>query len=91
MYIVALTGGIGSGKSEAARQFAQLGVPVVDSDVIAHELTAPGSPVLSEIEHMFGSGVLHEDGSLNRARLRAHVLNNPAERIKLEHLLHPTI
>lgn len=91
MYIVALTGGIGSGKSEAARQFAQLGVPVVDTDVIAHELTAPGSPILSEIEHMFGSGVLHEDGSLNRAKLRAHVLNNPTERIKLEHLLHPAI
>lgn len=91
MYIVALTGGIGSGKSEAARLFAQLGVPVVDTDVIAHELTAKGSPILSEIEHMFGAGVLNEDGSLNRSRLRAHVLSNPAERIRLEGLLHPVI
>ena len=91
MHIVALTGGIGSGKSEAARQFAQLGVPVVDTDVIAHELTAAGSPMLSEIERMFGTEVLNDDGSLNRGRLRAHVLNNPAERIRLEGLLHPAI
>jgi dephospho-CoA kinase len=91
MYIVALTGGIGSGKSEAARQFAQLGVPVVDTDVIAHELTATGSPVLSEIEHMFGAEVLNEDGSLNRAKLRALVLSNPADRARLEGLLHPAI
>jgi dephospho-CoA kinase len=91
MYIVALTGGIGSGKSEAAKQFAQLGVPVVDTDVIAHELTATGSPVITKIEHMFGAGVLHDDGSLNRSRLRAQVLNNPAERLKLEGLLHPAI
>ncbi len=91
MYIVALTGGIGSGKSEAAKHFAQLGVPIVDTDVIAHELTAAGSPALSEIQHMFGAGVLNDDGSLNRGKLRAHVLNNPAERIKLEGLLHPAI
>ena len=91
MYIVALTGGIGSGKSEAAKQFAQLGVPVVDTDAIAHELTVTGSPVLSEIKHMFGAEVLNEDGSLNRNRLRAHVLNDPAERLKLEALLHPAI
>lgn len=91
MYIVALTGGIGSGKSEAARQFAQLGVPVVDTDAIAHELTATGSPVLSEIEHMFGAHILNKDGSLNRSRLRAHVFSNPAERIRLEALLHPAI
>ena len=91
MYIVALTGGIGSGKSEAARQFAQLGVPVVDTDVIAHELTATGSPILSEIEHMFGAGVLNDDGSLNRAKLRALVLSNPADRVRLEGLLHPAI
>lgn len=91
MYIVALTGGIGSGKSEAARQFAQLGVPVVDTDVIAHELTATGSPILSEIEHMFDAGVLNDDGSLNRAKLRALVLSNPADRVRLEGLLHPAI
>jgi dephospho-CoA kinase len=91
MYIVALTGGIGSGKSEAARQFARLGVPVVDTDVIAHELTATGMPMLAEIAHMFGEDTLNEDGSLNRSRLRAHVLKDPAERLRLEGLLHPAI
>lgn len=91
MYIVALTGGIGSGKSEAAKQFSQLGVPVVDTDVIAHALTAAGSPMLSEISKIFGAGILNEDGSLNRASLRALVLKDPAERIKLEKLLHPAI
>jgi len=91
MYIVALTGGIGSGKSEAARQFARLNVPVVDTDAIAHELTATGSPLLSNIAHMFGTGVINDDGSLNRAALRTHVLSDPAERTRLEQLLHPAI
>jgi dephospho-CoA kinase len=91
MYIVALTGGIGSGKSEAAKQFAQLGVPVVDTDVIAHALTAIGNPILSEICKIFGAGILNEDGSLNRASLRSCVLKDPAQRIKLEKILHPAI
>lgn len=91
MYIVALTGGIGSGKSEAAKQFSQLGVPVVDTDLIAHALTAAGNPMLSEISKIFGAGILNGDGSLNRASLRALVLKDPAERIKLEKLLHPAI
>jgi len=91
MHIVALTGGIGSGKSEAARQFARLNVPVVDTDAIAHALTAAGSPMLPQLAHMFGSEVLNADGSLNRATLRTHVLGNPAERSRLEQLLHPAI
>ena len=91
MYVIALTGGIGSGKSEAAKQFSRLGVPVVDTDVIAHALTAAGSPMLSEIAHVFGIGFLNADGTLNRAGLRAHILNHPGERLKLEALLHPAI
>lgn len=91
MYIVALTGGIGSGKSEAARQFANLGVPVVDTDVIAHELTTAGSPLLLEIRQIFGSEVFNDDGSLNRGKLRALVLDCPAQRLRLEALLHPAI
>ena len=68
--IVALTGGIGSGKSEVARQFATLGVPIVDADVIAHALTAAGQPLLNEISHLFGADFLNSDGTLNRAKLR---------------------
>lgn len=91
MYIVALTGGIGSGKSEAAKQFAKLGVPIVDVDVISHQLTANGNPLLMHIQQAFGKQVFNEDLSLNRAKLRAHVLANPTERIKLEQLIHPAI
>lgn len=91
MKVIALTGGIGSGKSEAARQFAALGVPVVDTDVIAHELTAIGEPMLANIQHVFGDNFINSDGALNRAKLRAHVFENSAERLKLEVLLHPAI
>lgn len=91
MYIVGLTGGIGSGKSEAAKLFAELGVPVVDTDVIAHSLTAAGSPVLQQIALTFGSDYIHQDGNLNRSMLRAHVMGNPDERRKLEEILHPAI
>ncbi len=91
MIIIALTGGIGSGKTEASRQFAKLGVPVVDTDIIAHELTQIGEPTLAEIGRIFGTHFLSTDGSLNRAKLRAHILNDSAERLKLEALLHPAI
>ncbi|HSH53866.1 MAG TPA: dephospho-CoA kinase [Methylotenera sp.] len=91
MPIIALTGGIGSGKSEAAKQFAKQGVPVVDVDVIAHELTAAGEPTLSEISHTFGADFLNTDGTLNRAKLRAHVFEHEDERLKLEEILHPAI
>lgn len=91
MYVVALTGGIGSGKSEAAKQFAMLGVPVVDTDVIAHSLTAIGEPLLAKVAQLFGAEFLNTDGSLNRAKLRLHIFNKPAERKKLEALLHPAI
>lgn len=89
--IVALTGGIGSGKSEAARQFEALGVPIVDADVIAHALTATGQPILNEISRIFGADFLNADDTLNRAKLREHIFNNPSERLKLEALIHPAI
>ncbi len=91
MFIIALTGGIGSGKSEAAKQFALLGVPIVDADVIAHELTAIGQPIVAEIGRIFGAELIAADGSLNRTKLRTHVFNNTQERLKLEALLHPAI
>lgn len=90
-FTVGLTGGIGSGKSEAAKQFAKLGVPVVDTDVIAHSLTAAGMPLLTEIAHIFGEKFINVDGSLNRSLLRTHIFGNTNERQKLEALLHPAI
>lgn len=91
MFIVALTGGIGSGKSAAAEQFALLGVPIVDTDAIAHHLTSKGSPVLMQISQTFGTDFLTQDGSLNRSKLRLHIFGDTEERFKLEALLHPAI
>jgi dephospho-CoA kinase len=91
MYIVGMTGGIGSGKSEAARLFAKLGVPIVDVDVISHELTASGQPTLEEITNTFGQAILNDDGSLNRAALRQKVFANSEARKQLEAILHPAI
>ncbi|MSP86810.1 MAG: dephospho-CoA kinase [Methylotenera sp.] len=91
MTIIALTGGIGSGKSEVARQFSALGVPIVDLDVIAHALTATGEPLLTDIVGIFGGDFLNKDNTLNRIKLREHVLQHPQERLKLEALLHPAI
>lgn len=88
---VGLTGGIASGKSTVARLFAALGVPVIDTDVLAREVVAPGSPVLQQIVARFGAGVLAADGSLNRGALRAIVFSDASARADLEALTHPAI
>jgi dephospho-CoA kinase len=91
MFVVGLTGGIGSGKSEAARMFAALGVPVVDTDAISHRLTAPGEPALQEIATAFGQQAIRRDGSLDRSYLRQQVFSQPESRKTLEEILHPHI
>ncbi len=91
MLTIGLTGGIASGKSTVAAHFAALGVPVIDADVIARELVAPGQPALADIIAEFGNGILQSDGSLNRAALRRRVFSDPAQRQRLEALLHPRI
>jgi dephospho-CoA kinase len=91
MYLVGLTGGIGSGKSEAARMFAELGVPVVDTDTIAHALTSAGHPVLQDIIAQFGASYLQTDGTLDRAALREKVFSDKKARQHLEAILHPAI
>ena len=91
MQVVVLTGGIGSGKSEAAKQFAALGVPVVDVDAIAHQLTAKGQALLAQIQLLFGTEFLLADGNLDRAKLGAQVFAHPEQRQKLESLMHPAI
>ena len=89
--IVGLTGGIGSGKSTAAARFAELGVPVIDTDVIARELVAPGQTALAAIVARFGEDLLDAQGALRRAALRERVFADPAARRDLEALLHPRI
>jgi len=88
---IGLTGGIGSGKSEASREFARLGVPVIDTDVIARELVRPGQPALAEIVTRFGTEMLGENGNLDRTRLRKTVFSDPGLRRQLEAILHPRI
>lgn len=89
--IVGLTGGIGSGKSTVAALFAARGIPVIDSDKIARELSAPGQSAFERIVARFGSDILKPDGELDRARLGEIVFTNPRKRKMLEQILHPAI
>lgn len=91
MFVVALTGGIGSGKSTAADRFAALGAGIVDSDQISHELTATGSPLLAEIAAKLGDWALGPDGALDRVAVRRAVFADPQARARLEAILHPRI
>jgi dephospho-CoA kinase len=90
-FVVGLTGGIGSGKSAAAADFAALGATVVDTDVIAHELTAKGGAAMAGIEQLFGPGAVSGDGSMNRSKVRELAFADPAAKRRLEALLHPMI
>jgi dephospho-CoA kinase len=91
MFAVGLTGGIGSGKSTVADLFAELGVPVIDTDQIARQLTAPGGAALEPIRTAFSRSVFQADGSLDRAALRRLVFADPVARRQLESILHPLI
>ena len=90
-FVVGLTGGIGSGKSAAAAEFERLGAAVVDTDVIAHELTAAGGPAIGAIRTRFGNEVIAASGALDRDKMRARVFADPAAKKALEGLLHPLI
>jgi dephospho-CoA kinase len=89
-FVVGLTGGIGSGKSAAADEFARLGAAVVDTDAIAHELTAAGGAALPQIERIFGKDYVRS-GKMDRQRMRKRVFSDPAAKKTLEGLLHPLI
>jgi len=91
MLKVGLTGGIGSGKSTVAEIFARYGVPVLDADVIAHQLTTTGQSAVKKIACCLGDDVLQADGSLNRGKVRELVFSNPAKKQQLEAILHPLI
>lgn len=92
MLRIALTGGIGCGKTEACRIFQQqYNVPVIDTDVIARQLVQPGEAALQQITTTFGNDILLPDGTLNRAALANEVFNNETKRQQLESILHPKI
>ncbi|HUH88523.1 MAG TPA: dephospho-CoA kinase [Pusillimonas sp.] len=91
MFKVGLTGGIGSGKSRVADFFQAWGAAVIDTDVIAHELTAPGGRAIEAIRSEFGSAMIAADGSLDRGAMRELVFKQPEARTRLESILHPMI
>jgi len=89
--VVGLTGGIGCGKSAAAHEFARLGAAVVDTDVIARELTAAGGAAAAHVKAMFGDAFMRPDGAMDREAMRKRVFSDPAAKRALESLLHPMI
>ena len=89
--IVGLTGGIGSGKSAAAEEFARLGAAIVDADAIAHQLTRPGGAAIPALRERFGDAFIDPAGALDRGRMRDLVFREPARRKDLEAVLHPMI
>ncbi|MCC6495736.1 MAG: dephospho-CoA kinase [Propionibacteriaceae bacterium] len=88
---IGLTGGIGSGKSSVAELLRERGAVVIDSDVLAREVVAPGTPGLAAVVERFGDGVLREDGTLDRGALGAVVFGDPAARRDLEAIIHPAV
>ena len=91
MFIVGLTGGIGSGKSTIAQHFIELGITCIDADLTAREVVQPGEPALDAISQYFGTTILLADGSLDRRKLREDIFANPSARAWLNELLHPLI
>lgn len=91
MPVIGLTGGIGSGKSTVAAQFARLGAAVIDTDLIARHLVEPGEPALAEIRSVFSDAIIDAEGRLDRAALRRRVFNDAIARAELEAILHPRI
>lgn len=89
--VIGLTGGIGSGKSAAAEEFARLGAAVVDTDVIAHELTRAGGAAMGAVLQRFGNEFVLPDGSMDRKKMRERVFADPESKQALEALLHPMI
>ncbi len=90
-FVVGVTGGIGSGKTAVSDRFAELGIAVVDADVASRVIVEPGRPALAQIADHFGADILQTDGTLDRAKLRAAIFKDPAERQWLEALTHPLI
>lgn len=90
-YIVGVTGGIGSGKTSVTNAFADFGIDIVDTDVLARKALEVGSPLLAEVFNHFGTHLMQADKSLNRAKLREEVFTNPSSKQWLEDLVHPWV
>jgi len=88
---IGLTGGIGSGKSTVTALFSQLNIPIIDADIIAHQLVQPYQPALLKLQQVFGDAIINADNTLDRAYLRDIVFTDKEKKIKLESILHPLI
>lgn len=91
MLTVGLTGGIGSGKTLAGTYFENLGVPLLDADVISRELLTPGNPVFDQVITQFGTRFLNSHGLLDRRMLRQEIFSNKQKRLQLENIVHPAV
>jgi len=89
--VIGITGGVGMGKSTAAKLLRKQGLPVLDSDDVAREVVAVGEPALTEISEIFGADFLNAQGEMDRAKMAAHIFGNDAEREKLEAIIHPRV
>jgi len=90
-FSIGLTGGIGSGKTTVANLFEARGASIIDTDLIAHALTAPEGAAIDAIRNAFGAAFITADGAMDRTRMRAHVFADPLQRKRLEAILHPLI
>lgn len=91
MIKVGLTGGIGSGKSTITDLFSQYNIPIIDADIIAHQLVEPGQPALLQLKQLFGKSIINNDDTLNRGHLRDLVFSDKEKKIQLEAILHPLV
>jgi dephospho-CoA kinase len=90
-FTLGLTGGIGSGKTTVANMFADLGASLIDTDLIAHQLTAPGGVAMPLIKKEFGPDFILESGAMDRSKMREHIFAHPEQKKRLEQILHPLI
>jgi len=88
---VGLTGGIGSGKTSVANAFAERGASIVDTDAIAHQLTAPGGSAIAALEARFGKDMITAQGAMDRSKMRALIFSDAHQKLQLEAILHPMI
>ena len=91
IFVVVLTGGIASGKTAASDHFAQLGAPIIDTDVIARQVVQPGSAALQQIATAFGPDYIDASGNLDRQKMRNTIFTEPERKLQLEQILHPAI
>ena len=91
MKVIGLTGGIGSGKSTVSRRLIEKGYQIFDADLISHQIVEPGMPALEQIRETFGEAFLDEEGRLRRKAMAAHITADPAERARLNAIMHSAI